>query len=785
MRSVLALALLAVTASATAQPTVSASTAGPLQIRIGEGEPLPVTIRQAAALPDGWLVLGRIPGSSDRPARSVLLTTDASGRFRSGTTVVDIPVNVPVTPFVAVSDSVHLLGVLSRDVDGQTLVAYEIVRGEIVDLPLAEVHTRSAVGDDREIRDLTALVPLADDALLFVGSAGERGGIIDSDPFVLAAAAHGLGGESPSEVLYAPITDAYDGLAAAGVGPDGRVVLGGWVRHEPTSSASLGLFEGFDLQFTFLTAGGAVVDSFTAETEAKVALAEVLVGADETRFVASATFESVTPSGGGMFSGGEVVREQRVVEGMFDADGRPRTIRRLGSAMEGEITVRSVVRPTRGAMAPYVLASRAAGDEMELLAMELEDQGWMLPLASAPALFPLAASPDGQRVLAVSSDDDTPGSRLHLVSLLDPSARPERGTLTLSNDAQYEGETLNGRPHGQGTVTYANGNRYTGAWVDGQKSGPGTFTYENGSTYVGEHANDRIEGTGRLEYADGGVYEGGFQDWKRHGTGTLTYPNGNRYAGAWVEGTREGFGTFTWADGGTYVGPFVDGAPNGEGVKTFPSGTIYRGSFRDWKLHGQGTYTFTNGNTFAGTFEDDTATTGIYTEAGGQSRPAIWDAEQRRYVYTGDPLPSAATPSASTPPVLPDQTPPSMLRAILYLLDQGRTDFSALRGEETRSGAWAGTFQPAGLAATTSCHETACIYNVSFPARRSNEATLALADAVAGAFPGWVRTDGTGAFTSVAFFACGSRNRALVVATTYVGVTVGDAPGYRPDVCQE
>ncbi len=59
------------------------------------------------------------------------------------------------------------------------------------------------------------------------------------------------------------------------------------------------------------------------------------------------------------------------------------------------------------------------------------------------------------------------------------------GRYTYQNGSMYEGEFLNGMPHGQGVCYYVNGDKYTGDWVRHQPNGKGAMVYANG---------DRLDG---------------------------------------------------------------------------------------------------------------------------------------------------------------------------------------------------------------------------------------------------------------------------------------------------
>jgi len=72
----------------------------------------------------------------------------------------------------------------------------------------------------------------------------------------------------------------------------------------------------------------------------------------------------------------------------------------------------------------------------------------------------------------------------------------------------YEGDTLNGKPHGIGKSTYIdNGMVYEGEFFNGKPQGKGKIMFPNGDVYEGEFYNDRLHGKGKMIYADGTVEE--------------------------------------------------------------------------------------------------------------------------------------------------------------------------------------------------------------------------------------------------------------------------------------
>jgi len=62
----------------------------------------------------------------------------------------------------------------------------------------------------------------------------------------------------------------------------------------------------------------------------------------------------------------------------------------------------------------------------------------------------------------------------------------------------YEGDLIDGVPHGKGTLTFSYGDVYEGDFVDGKFHGKGTLTLPDGTVYSG----DFVEG----RHVDSGMY---------------------------------------------------------------------------------------------------------------------------------------------------------------------------------------------------------------------------------------------------------------------------------------
>ena len=92
-------------------------------------------------------------------------------------------------------------------------------------------------------------------------------------------------------------------------------------------------------------------------------------------------------------------------------------------------------------------------------------------------------------------------------------------------DSVYEGDFVNGVPHGKGkyrSEEFNNRYVYEGDFVNDEQTGKGKKTYEGG--------------TGKWRKMRGSVYEGDFVKGEPHGIGKMTYANGWVEEGKWKDG---------------------------------------------------------------------------------------------------------------------------------------------------------------------------------------------------------------------------------------------------------
>mgnify|MGYP006238667727 FL=1 len=73
-------------------------------------------------------------------------------------------------------------------------------------------------------------------------------------------------------------------------------------------------------------------------------------------------------------------------------------------------------------------------------------------------------------------------------------AQTSSGTQEYGDGGAYDGEFLNGLPHGNGTYELPNGYRYIGEWFEGEINGQGEALFPNGSVYVGSFVKGKPEG---------------------------------------------------------------------------------------------------------------------------------------------------------------------------------------------------------------------------------------------------------------------------------------------------
>jgi len=108
--------------------------------------------------------------------------------------------------------------------------------------------------------------------------------------------------------------------------------------------------------------------------------------------------------------------------------------------------------------------------------------------------------------------------------------------IKLRNGSLYEGDLVNGKPHGKGKIISKSSDIYEGDFVNGKRHGKGKYTWVNGEVYEGDFVNDKRHGKGKYTWASGGVYEGEWVKSKQEGRGKYTAPDGKVREGIFKNG---------------------------------------------------------------------------------------------------------------------------------------------------------------------------------------------------------------------------------------------------------
>ena len=119
------------------------------------------------------------------------------------------------------------------------------------------------------------------------------------------------------------------------------------------------------------------------------------------------------------------------------------------------------------------------------------------------------------------------------------------------NMGMYEGEMLDGQPHGVGTIIYLTNDKfgranYTGEWRFGMITGEGLMIWKSGAVYSGQILMNLMDGQGNFSWPNGDYYSGQYINGKRNGVGDMLYGDGDAYRGAWRNGQYHGQGEYRW-----------------------------------------------------------------------------------------------------------------------------------------------------------------------------------------------------------------------------------------------
>ena len=229
-------------------------------------------------------------------------------------------------------------------------------------------------------------------------------------------------------------------------------------------------------------------------------------------------------------------------------------------------------------------------------------------------------------------------------------------TSSTSYDAVYDGEWQDGLQHGHGLWRAAPAASpgappgspgappgdvlvtFEGRWQMGLKNGKGVATFMDGSSYDGQYLQGVPHGhgvwrAGPVASSDGQgapgevlvTYEGSWSTGLREGEGLATFADGSSYGGEYLQGVPHGHGRFRWRDGTELAGEWIEGEQRGTSTVVFANGTKYDGEYCQLLYSQKRSHTFTRFTRFAsmrigsdGLEEEDDASHVAHCEIAGQ-----------------------------------------------------------------------------------------------------------------------------------------------------------------------
>ncbi|MCK5719793.1 MAG: hypothetical protein KAH84_07575 [Thiomargarita sp.] len=126
----------------------------------------------------------------------------------------------------------------------------------------------------------------------------------------------------------------------------------------------------------------------------------------------------------------------------------------------------------------------------------------------------------------------------------------------------YEGQFVNGLPHGQGTWTWVDKKCFTGKFINGIAQVPHTgcevVDIRLRGQYIGKcNVNNQAHGQGKAVGID--KYQGEFFNGTPNGKGTYIWTNGDRFIGQFKNGQMHGRGVMKYIDGYDEIGKWTRG----------------------------------------------------------------------------------------------------------------------------------------------------------------------------------------------------------------------------------
>ncbi|KAG6616367.1 Radial spoke head 10 family protein [Phytophthora cinnamomi] len=166
----------------------------------------------------------------------------------------------------------------------------------------------------------------------------------------------------------------------------------------------------------------------------------------------------------------------------------------------------------------------------------------------------------------------------------------EAGLVMAQSNARYDGEWVDGLPHGYGELVFdaARNIRYEGQFVEGKREGKGHMHYADGSVYVGDWKADVKCGQGMMTW----MTPRGLEELLNPEDATPL----ERYDGEWFNDCQEGFGRHVWLVNPLSASATGSASRNGcSSPSNLHDKNWYEGEFHEGLRHGRGVFFYANG----------------------------------------------------------------------------------------------------------------------------------------------------------------------------------------------
>lgn len=110
------------------------------------------------------------------------------------------------------------------------------------------------------------------------------------------------------------------------------------------------------------------------------------------------------------------------------------------------------------------------------------------------------------------------------------------------NNGFYEGNVVNGKPHGFGFRSWKSGQKFIGIWKNGFRSGKGFFYHQDGRYVYGDWADNKPNGNIESRLSEGRFYIGGTKNGKLDGYGEMVHADDTVFKGYWKNSFKHGEG---------------------------------------------------------------------------------------------------------------------------------------------------------------------------------------------------------------------------------------------------